>query len=134
MKLIVAVNNLGVIGNEGQIPWRCREDLKHFKAMTLHSDCLVGNTTYKGLPPLSNRTLIPVGLGGFSLEQALALNPDWVIGGASIYKQTVDLCDEIHISIINNDTPGDTYFHIPEGYKGKVFTYHFEPDTNSKVL
>lgn len=129
MKLIVAVNNLGVIGNAGEIPWRCKEDLQHFKAKTLHCRCLVGNTTFKGLPPLKDRTIIPVGEGQFSLQAALDMRPEWIIGGASIYEQTVHLCDEIHMSIINNDIPGDTYFLIPADFKGKVFVYNFEPNT-----
>jgi dihydrofolate reductase len=129
MKLIVAVNNLGVIGNNGDIPWRCKADLQHFKALTLGHTLLVGNTTFKSLPPLKDRILVVVGSHAHTLEQALRYNPEWIIGGASIYEQTVHLCDEIHISTINDDTPGDRYFKVPGNYKGKVFNYSFEPDS-----
>jgi len=123
--LIVAVNNFGYIGLDGKIPWYCREDLKHFKALTLNQSLMVGRTTFEQLPPLRDREIIVVGQGYHTLDEALALKPDWVIGGAKLYTSTIHLCDEIHVSRINNDLIGDTIFTIPEDYKGKIFEYKF---------
>ena len=128
LRLLVAVNNNFHIGKEGGMLWRCSADLKHFKAMTLNCKCLVGRVTKDGLPPLKDRELIVVGTGHYSLEDALAQEPDWIIGGAQIYRQCIDLCDEIHISHINDNSIGDTKFEIPENYKGKIFHYFFEPN------
>lgn len=145
MKLIVAVNNLNYIGKDGGMLWKCSADLKHFKNMTEHGTLIVGKTTFNGLPPLKNRVLLVVTnkpqnhvklkegetltTRQVILEEALQMNPDWVIGGGQIYNQTVHLCDEIHISRINDDSVGDTRFEIPSDYAGKVFHYNFEPNT-----
>lgn len=126
MKLLVAVNNNFHIGKNGEMLWRSSTDLKHFKRLTLGCKCLVGRVTKDGLPPLKDRELIVVGAGHYSLNEALALNPDWIIGGAKIYKQTAHLCDEIHISHIDDDNIGDTTFEIPPNYSGKVFHYYFQ--------
>lgn len=132
MKLIVAVNNLGYIGKDGGMLWHCTEDLKHFKSKTLDTRCLVGRKTWEGINFLKRREFIVVGsgveLGHLKLEDAIATNSDWVIGGGRIYEQTVHLCEEIHISIIDDNTIGDVSFKIPEGYKGEIFKYYFKPN------
>lgn len=52
----------------------------------------------------------------------------WVVGGQKIYKSLIYLCDEIHMSIIDDFQEGDTKFEIPSDWKGKVFKYYFKPD------
>lgn len=137
MKLIVAVNNLGVIGRfDGKIPWKCKEDMKHFKNLTLTSDIreipklLCGRKTFETFPKkgLPFRELIVVSHLGLSLDEALKLNLDWVIGGGEIYKQTILFCDELHISLIDNNSEGDVFFEIPKNFKGKVFYYNFKEE------
>lgn len=61
-------------------------------------------------------------------------NPDWpykeswVIGGKQIYDLFVHFCDEIHMSLINDDQVGDVKWEVPNDYRGKVFYYEFEPN------
>jgi len=131
MKLIVAVNNLGYIGKDGGMIWHCTEDLKHFKALTLDTSCLVGRKTWEGINFLKRREFIVVGKEHLTLEEAKARKPQCVIGGGEIYKQVVYECDEIHLSIIDDNSIGDTSFEIPEDYKGKVFKYYFKPNEES---
>jgi len=87
---------------------------------------LVGRKTYETLPPLKGRELIVVGQGHNTLEEALAQKPDWVIGGAKIYESTLHLCDELHISRINDDTVGDTKWIDICDYIGEIHEYNFE--------
>jgi dihydrofolate reductase len=108
----MSINRAGIIGDKSVLPWHSPEDLKFFKSMTLGTRCLVGRTTYEALPGLPDRELIVVGKGYLSLEEALEMKPDWVIGGKSIYEQTLELCDEFHISIIENTAKGDTHFDL----------------------
>ena len=124
MKLIVAINDLGYIGKDGKMLWHCKDDLKHFKYMTLGKKLIVGRTTFENLPPLKDRELLVVGTGHLTLEEALERNPDWVIGGASIFKQTAQLCDEFHISKIKNKDIGDIMFPEIE-MDGQIFYYNF---------
>jgi len=125
MKLIIATNKTGYIGKNGGMLWHCKEDLKHFKELTYDTTCLVGRVTYEGLPKLKNRELLVVGKGYMTLEEALSKKPDWIIGGKQIYEQTFHLCDELHISIINNSLIGDTKAPDFSSFNGKKKYYYY---------
>lgn len=125
MKCIIAINKSGYIGLNDTLPWRSSEDLKHFKNLTYGKKLIVGRTTFESLPPLKDRELIVVGKGYNTLEEALSKNPDWVIGGKTLYETTIHLCDELHLSIINDKTIGDTKAPNLEIFKGKTFKYEF---------
>jgi len=103
MDMIAAINKKGFIGKDGQLMWKCSEDLKWFKEITMGKKCLVGRKTFETLPPLKGRELIVVSRDGLSLEDALKLNPDIVIGGGEIYKQTMKMVDTLYLSIINDE-------------------------------
>jgi dihydrofolate reductase len=138
MKAIVAINSKRYIGKDGDMMWHSPEDLKHFKNKTKNSTCLIGRKTYDSLPESmkskdDSRTYLVVSRNpdrGISLKQALMAKPDWVIGGAEIYKKLLPQCDELHISYINNDDEGDVKLE-PIGFlrlftnKCKIFRYHF---------
>lgn len=124
-KIIVAVNNLGYIGLNGTIPWKCSDDLKHFASKTKGCKVMCGSKTKESLPELKDREILVVGNNYMTLDDALLESPQWIIGGESIYSQVVDLCSEIHISKINDNTIGDKKFTIPPTYEGSVITYEF---------
>lgn len=107
MEAIAAINKLGYLGKDGQLMWHCKEDLKWFKQVTMGKKCLVGRKTYEALPDLPGRELIIVGTGHNTLEEALAMNPDIVIGGGQIYKATINSIDKMYLSIIDDDQVGD---------------------------
>ena len=107
MDAIAAINKLGYLGKDGQRMWRCKEDLKWFKQVTMGKKCLVGRKTYEALPNLPGRELIVVGKGHNTLEEALDLKPDIVIGGGQIYRATIDMIDKLYLSIIDDDQVGD---------------------------
>lgn len=93
--------------------------------MTKNCKCLVGRKTFEGLPLLKNRELLIVGTGYMTLEEALEKKPDWIIRGKQIYEQTYQLCDELHISIIDNHLVGDTTSPSFNNYNGIIKYYHF---------
>jgi dihydrofolate reductase len=59
---IVAVAKNGVIGNEGDLPWRCKTDLKFFRHVTEGHIVLMGRKTFDSLPggPLKKRVNVVV--------------------------------------------------------------------------
>lgn len=140
MRLIVAVNNKGYIGKDNKLMWKCREDMLHFKQLTTGGEIIVGRTTYEkclGGRKLPNRNMYVVGTGYFTLPIAVATaitcgfmsnNVVWVIGGSEIYKQLLPICEEIHISHIDDDQEGDIKFELPKDCKSQVFNYYFKPD------
>ena len=123
--------------------------MQHFKKLTIgryatHGGCnnvvLVGSTTFEqclNAKDLPDRKMLIVGKDYMSLPDAVAeafyteyeeIVDSWVIGGATIYKQLINICDEVHISHIDNNDKGDTTFELPSDYRGKVFHYNFEED------
>ena len=124
MKAIIALNILGYIGLDGSLPWRCSEDLKHFKKMTDGCTLLVGWNTAKKMPNLSNRTIVIDERGAdINLNEI-----DWCIGGKKTYEKYCHLFTELHISEIDNDTKGDT--KCPDfsnlNPDCKIFKYNFK--------
>ena len=139
MKLIVAVNNLGYIGKDNQLMWKCKEDMKHFRKMTSGNVVIMGRKTFNSMNniPLKNRVNIIVGKEYLPLDIAIIsakMIADkngcdvYIIGGSAIYNQTVHMCDEIHMSYIGDDSIGDVKFEVGEEYKGKIIKYNFKKD------
>lgn len=47
INIIVAVDENGGFGKQGQIPWHFKKDFKHFKDTTKDSVCIMGRKTYE---------------------------------------------------------------------------------------
>lgn len=129
IKLIVAHDENRVIGFKNTIPWQNKEDLGLFKTLTKNNTVLMGRNTWESLPfkPLKDRVNIVISTKMEdpnkdntyivkSIQDALnhpkIKNDIYIIGGASIYKQAIDLeiPDEILISLIPGKHEGDTFF------------------------
>lgn len=126
MRAIIARNNNSYIGLNGELPWKSKEDLKHFKKLTMGCKLLVGYTTSQKLPKLPGREIIVD-------DETKVINYDeidWCCGGKYTYEKFCHLFTELHISVIDDDTIGDTIF--PELKKlnpdCKIYTYNFKKD------
>jgi dihydrofolate reductase len=142
VKLIVAVNNDGVIGNEGSVPWVCKEDLRHFYKTTVNNIVIMGRNTFESLGsrPLTKRYNIILtsdtanhrntknAFFASSMEQCLqAVDQRWkkypeskafVIGGQFVYEEFLrkGLITEILLTQVWNDMVGDAFFELPKGW------------------
>lgn len=125
MKLIIIVAhdpNL-VIGKDGSLPWHYSEDLKFFKRTTMGAPLLMGRVVFEELneKPLPGRENVVLSRSKSydhvktfeSIGDALNYLSDWddvfVIGGGEIYKQMIDIVDELVITEIKKEYEGDTY-------------------------
>jgi len=124
--LIVAMDKNKIIGKAGEIPWYLPADFAHFKEVTTGHPVIMGLTTYKSIGwPLLNRTNIVLSdndekiegvLMASSLEEAFAIakktdNEIFVIGGASVYTQTLPLADRLDIAWVDAQVDdGDVFF------------------------
>jgi len=128
--IISAVSENGVVGRDGELPWHYPEDMKHFRETTMGYPVVMGSTTYTSLPddyrPLEGRKNIVLTRIGLdvpeSVELANSLEEAWriaketgkekvfIIGGASIYEQTIDEADHMILTEIHQEYEGDTYF------------------------
>lgn len=129
LTLVAAVADNGVIGENGKMPWHLPEDLAHFREITLGKTVLMGRKTWLSLPdrcrPLvGRRNLVlsrnsdfsPLGAECFgSLQQVLEDDGVlqgglWVIGGGSVYANTMPLATALEITEVHRVVNGDSYF------------------------
>lgn len=127
MKAIIAVNELGYIGLNDSLPWRCSEDLKHFKRMTDGCTLLVGHNTSSKMPPLPGRTVIEDERGIIITDGI-----DWCIGGRKTYEKYCHLFTELHISRIGNETEGDTLYPELASLNPGCVIFEYNFSENSK--
>ena len=126
LALIVAVARNRVIGKEGVLPWHISEDLKHFRKTTSGHAIIMGRKTYDsiGRPLPKRRNIVVTRQAGAafsgceragSLDEAIVLarttDPcPFIIGGASLYEEAMPMATELHVTMIDQDVEGDTYF------------------------
>ncbi len=125
MKAIIAVNNLGFIGLNNELPWLPnKEDFNHFKSLTMGSSLIVGYNTYQTLPPLKGRNVVLVDR---NIPLAHYIQYDWCIGGKKTYEIFCPCFEELHISHINDNSIGDTTFPNLSKLNPncKIFNYNF---------
>lgn len=135
--LIVAMDKNGLIGADGIIPWHYFEDMKWFKEQTKDSICVMGRKTWDSIPgglpgrvgyiltsnpknvSMNNNYLSAT---SFQLKSQIMqwihhydvhFNKDtYIIGGAQIYKEFLDVADRLLITHIDKEFKGDTYFPL----------------------
>jgi dihydrofolate reductase len=61
VSIIAAVAENGVIGRDGQLPWRLKADLRRFKSLTTGHPIIMGRRTWESIGrPLPGRTSIVI--------------------------------------------------------------------------
>ena len=125
VSIIVAVGANGVIGTDGQLPWRLPEDLKRFRALTMGHAMVMGRKTFDSIGrPLPGRRSIVVSRQSAlhiegatvtpSLDAAIAAAGDdpeiFVIGGSEIYAASLPLADRLLVTEVDASPAGDTHF------------------------
>ena len=126
--LIAAVSKDKVIGKQGGIPWKIKEDLSFFKERTLNSPIIMGRTTYNSIGrPLPNRLNIVMTRSAKNTEgvtevtsvekaiEAASINRDssrvYIIGGQNIYKEFLPIAHRMIITEVDlYIKDGDTFF------------------------
>ena len=126
--LIAAVSKDKVIGKQGGIPWKIKEDLSFFKEKTLNSPIIMGRATYNSIGrPLPNRLNIVMTRSAkntkgvtevTSVEKAIEAaseNKDsskvYIIGGENIYKEFLPIANRMIITEVDlYIKDGDTFF------------------------
>lgn len=130
--LVVAVARNGVIGRDGDLPWRLSSDLKLFRRLTMGKPIIMGRRTWASLKkkPLDGRDNIVVTRDRsfqapganvvHSFDDALThartvaaergANEIAVIGGAEIYKAALPFADRLYWTEVAAEPKGDTCF------------------------
>jgi dihydrofolate reductase len=114
-----------VIGRDGTLPWHLPEDLAFFKKTTSGHPIVMGRKTYEsiGRPLPKRRNIVLTRDQGWSapgvevihgvedLENLPELDGRvFIIGGAEIYAVFMGRLDDLLVSHVSGDYPGDTWF------------------------
>ncbi len=126
--LVAARAANGVIGRDGNIPWRIPADFAHFKRVTVGHPLVLGRTTFEGIgKPLPDRQSIVVTrsadwsyegvIVAGSVEEALRIGGELdetvnVGGGAQVYRDAMPLATDQILTEVALEPEGDT--HYPE--------------------
>ncbi len=128
ISIIVAASENGVIGRDGELPWRLSDDLRHFKALTLGKPVVMGRKTWEsiGRPLPGRQNIVITRQPGFvaagaevadSVDAAVAAarNADdiMVIGGSEIYALFLPLAARICLTRVHAQIDGDAFFSGP---------------------
>jgi len=125
ISILVAMASNRTIGLNNTLPWRCPEDLRLFKALTMGHHIIMGRKTYDSIgKPLPGRTTLVVTrnrtlkidgcITAHSLQEAIAAcgsdEEIFIVGGAELYAQALPLADTLYITEILQDVVGDAHF------------------------
>ncbi len=136
IKLLVACDQKNGIGIDNGLPWHLPNDLKFFKQKTTQQVIVMGRNTYESIgKPLPNRCNIVVSSNlefqkkiketyvenactvvsnladAFVLASKKTTNQSvYVIGGGSIYHQTIDLATDLYVTQVETTVKADCFF------------------------
>lgn len=129
--LVVAVGENGVIGRNGELPWKIPGDLKRFQELTMGKPVVMGRLTFESMGgPLKGRLNIVITSNAnykaegavvvTSLKDALALAEKEaekenageiaIIGGSVVFKETLPIAAKLEITEVHGAPEGDTFF------------------------
>lgn len=136
---VVAIGKNRELGNQDKLLWHIPDDLKRFKTLTKGHPIILGRKTFESIvgylgKPLPERTSIVItrdanyekgladrGISGVliarSLEEAIELAKTQpgseeihIGGGAQLYEQALPIIDKLYLTLIDADSPADTFF------------------------
>lgn len=127
INIIVAVAPDLAIGKDGDLLFHISADLRRFKALTMGHPVIMGRKTFESLPKGAlpgRRNIVVSRNNGFtapgaetaaSIADAIALcdtaEKVFIIGGAQIYRQAVDLADNLLLTRFDRSVDGaDCFF------------------------
>jgi dihydrofolate reductase len=133
VSLIVAMNQDGLIGQNGQLPWNIPEDLRRFSRLTKGATLVMGRKTFESLPggrPLKGRPHIVISrepearepdirnsdsnnqIRFTKADQARTMIQNendktqfFIIGGSDIYRECLPLCETCYLTLVDQPTP-----------------------------
>ncbi len=125
LTIIAAIANNNALGKDNQLIWHLSADLKRFKKRTTGHHIIMGRKTFESIgKPLPNRTTIIITrnkdykhkgcLVASSLKNAIKMAKNdqspYIIGGAQIYKEAIEIADKLDITYVHHDFEADVFF------------------------
>jgi dihydrofolate reductase len=123
--LVVAVARNGVIGVDNHLPWKLPDDLAYFKRVTMGHPIVMGRRTWEsiGRPLPGRKNIVVTHNRAFSAPGCVvvhSLEDAWkaagdaeevcVIGGTTLFEESLPVADLIHLTEVEAHVEGDTFF------------------------
>jgi dihydrofolate reductase len=126
ISLIAAMSENRVIGVQNRLPWNLPADLANFKRITAGKKFIMGRKSYeaedklfsdtgnviitrqKNYPVAANDTTAP-GLRE-AIEKLQKETEVFILGGAEIFTQSIDIADKLYITLVHSKFIGDAFF------------------------
>ena len=115
-----------VIGRHNALPWKMPADHEYFKQITEGHPFIMGRMSYLSkdrflsttrsviLTHHTDEPMLPNCERAESLGEALSMlgNDEriFIIGGGSVYRQSLSIASHIYLTVIHTQIEGDTYF------------------------
>lgn len=160
LTMVVAAGRNGIIGRNGELPWKLSADLRRFKSLTLGKPVIMGRRTFDAIGrPLPGRANIvvtrqegfaPTGvtvardplaavrlaeeLIAASAPGAIGANEICVIGGGEIYASLCADVDRVHLTIVDDAPDGDAAMPslVPAEWRGEMAGEAAADDRNER--
>ncbi len=125
LTIIAAIAKNNALGKDNKLIWHLPADLKRFKKVTSGHHVIMGRKTYESLGrPLPNRTNIIISRNKNYIAndcvvvhsltdaiQAAAIdNNPFILGGAEIYKQAMEVADILDLTFVHHEFDADAFF------------------------
>lgn len=125
INIIAAIGENNELGMNNKLIWKLPKDLKFFKKTTMGKYVVMGRKTFESLPKsLPGRVMVVVSSKDLEsccdvicyhdLVDALAALEEkdvFIIGGASIYEQAIDVADTMYLTEVGaTEYNADAYF------------------------
>ena len=127
LSIIVAIAKNNAIGKDNKLLWHLPDDLKRFKEITTGHTIIMGRNTFLSLGRvLPNRKhIVLTDIKGETsnneqLEYVYTMDDiikykdgeeeNFVIGGASMYRQLMPYCNNMYVTEIDESFDGDVFF------------------------
>ncbi len=125
--IVAVAKNDRAIGYKNKLLWDIPEDTQYFRETTKGHPVIMGQLTFESIGrPLPNRLNIILSLDknfksdgvtvvgsideGLAIAKATGNDEIFIIGGASIYRQTIDLIDRLYVTEVEGEYEADTFF------------------------
>ena len=128
ISIIAVIGENNELGRNNDLIWHLPNDLKFFKSVTSGHTVLMGRNTLWSLPKvLPNRTNIVItdideeypsevviynSIESFLNDYNGKDEEVFIIGGASIYKQFIDIADKLYLTEVSASSSADVYFPL----------------------
>lgn len=139
---IAAAAENNALGKDNKLVWHLPDDFKRFKQITSGHYIILGRKTFESFPkPLPNRTHVIITRNKDykaddciivnSIEEALKIIPKeedtFIIGGAEIYKQSINLTDKIELTRVHTTCEADAFFPEIDEKEWKLIFEEYHP-------